>query len=598
MANTSTDLVSLDFDALRSSLVSFLSAQPQFRDYDFEGSNLSVLIDLLAYNTHKNAFYMNMLFAEGFLDSAQMRDSVLSHAKELNYVPRSARSAKARISVTFTATGESQPYIIAKGESFSTLVKADAYIFSIPETITVSSANDTFSFETDIYEGIYLKDAYVYKSTLDNQRFRIQNRNVDTTSLSVLVYEDDSLIGTRFNLASTLLDLNETSKVFFLQASENGYFEILFGDGVIGREPKVGSQIVLDYRISADIKPNGASLFTANFEPTGHSEVIDDPIAVTVSNAVDGAPPESIDSVKYYAPRHFQIQERCVVPTDYEISLKTQFPEINAVSVYGGEEVDPPQFGKVFVAIDISDVEGLPNSKKAEYYSFLKARTSLSIDPVFVEPDFTYIALDIWARYNINLTNATRETIRTIIVNAVTDFNLEFLNDFAATLRYSKLIKAIDASDISIVSNVTKVKLYKKILPTLGVTQNVSLDFGVALDDTLSLLGGEHDSTDRSTISSSQFRFNGATVFLEDDANGNIRIAQAQGDKNVEVVKVGTINYAMGTIQLTNFRVDNYDGDSIRVYAVTKDYDVTSPKNTIIGIEADEIKVTTEPLRV
>lgn len=597
MANSSIDLVGLDFNSIKSSFINYLKSQDLFKDYDFEGSNMSVLMDLMAYNTFKNAFYLNMAISESFLDSAQMTASVLSHSKELNYVPRSNRSSKAKIQVTFEASGDTQPYVIPKGSSFTGIVKGDSHTFTIPETIIISSANTTFSYETDVYEGIYLKDSYIVDHGIENQRFIITNKNVDTTSLTVIVYEDGSEVGDTYILASTLLGLSSTSKAFFLQASDLGNYEIIFGDGIIGRKPKNGSTVVLDYRISNGSRSNGIGSFSINFEPT-NGEVLTTPEIVVIQNSLGGATKESLESIKYYAPRHFQIQERAITPSDYEIILKTQFPEINAISVYGGEELDPPRFGKVFLSIDVENVEGIPENKKDEYYSFIKRRSPLSIDPIIVEPLYTYLSINSTIRYNLNITKSSPSRLKTLITQTITDYNNEYLDDFNVTLRYSKLLNLIDITDSSVVSNITEVEIYKKINPQLNVSQNIDIYFNTPLVDDLPALGTNHASIDRHTIRSTAFIYNGILSFIEDDGDGNLRVMQEDKNMHKKITDIGYVNYAKGVISLRNFNISDYNGSEIRLYAKTKDKDISVSKNTILTIEPDEIKINIEAVRV
>jgi hypothetical protein len=599
-SNTSSTQVDLDFDSLKNSLKNFLRSQSQFKDYDYDGSNLSVLLDLLAYNTHKNAFYLNMAISEGFLDSAVLRDSVSSIAKELNYLPRSRRSTKAQVRVNFTATGENQPYTISKGSSFSCQVKNANYIFSIPETIVVSSQNTSFTFDTDVYEGVYIKDAYIMQSGIELQRFRISNKEVDTTSVNVTVYEDGSSEGTRYSAATTLLGLNESSKVFFIQSAENGYYEILFGDNVIGRKPKDGSTIVIDYRVSLGAAPNGARDFTINFNPAennGLSDLTTIDNVITLSTGVDGRAEESIESIRYYAPRHFQVQERCVVPFDYEIALKTQFPEINAVSVYGGEEVNPPQFGRVFIAVDISDVDGFPESKKRQYYDFIKSRNSLTVTPVFVDPDFTYVDITSKVKYNINITDSSFERIKTLVTDAITTYNEVELDDFKTTLRLSQLVADIDDSDTSIVSNETDIRLYKKVTPLLGRAQNLDINFEQEISDDFPK-PTRHPINDRIAVTSSAFTYAGTRCFLGDDGAGIMRIMKADGDNLVKVTNIGTVDYTTGLVKLVSFEIDSYEQDFLKVFVLPVERDVASDKNTILTIEPEGIHLTIEALRL
>lgn len=597
MANSSLNLVGLDFNTLKNDFKNFLRSQDTFKDYDFEGSNISVLMDLLAYNSYKNAFYLNMAVSEAFLDSSQLEASVLSHAKELNYVPRSARSSRCKIRVDFQASGDTQPYLIEKGSSFTSIIKNDSVIFTIPESITVSSPNTSFNFETYVYEGIYLKESFIVDYNQENQRFIATNKNIDTESLTVTVYEDGNDVGENYSLASTLLGLSNTSKVFFLQASDLGNYEVIFGDGIIGKKPKDRSTIILDYRVSRGIVGNGAKDLSINFDPTG-GDLLETPSLTVLEESIGGLERESINSVKYYAPRHFQIQERAVTPSDYEIILKTQFPEINTLSVYGGEEVDPPRFGKVFIAIDVSDVEGIPENRKNEYYSFIKRRSPLSIDPIIVEPIFTYISVTSKVRYNINISKATPERLKSLVTQSITNYNTEYLNDFNTTLRYSKFNSSIDSSDTSIVSNLTELQIYKKIKLQLGVGQNYDINFNVPLINDLPELPDQYLATDRHTITSSVFTFNGIECLIEDNSSGILKIVQLIGDVHKKIIDIGTVNYDTGTLKLINFIPDAFQGNDFKIYAKPRDNDISVGKNTILTIESSEIKVSIEPVRV
>lgn len=597
MANTSINLVDLDFASLKGSFKNYLRDQNQFKDYDFEGSNINILLDLLSYNSYKNAFYLNMLLSESFLDSAQLRNSILSHAKELNYLPRSARSSKARVRIEFEATGESAPYIIQKGSPLTTLVKNESYTFTIPETITVSSANTTYSFETDIFEGTYIQDTYTYRQGIENQRFKLTNRNIDTESLTVSVFEDGNEVSDAYKLSTSLLDLDETSKVFFLQPTETGYFEVLFGDNNLGRRPKINSTIVMEYRTSSGELPNGAREFSVDFDPTGSDELNFTPEVNTLENSKDGAEEESIESIRYMAPRHFQTQERTITASDYSIALKGQFPEINAVHAYGGEDLTPPQFGKVFIAVDITNVDGFPESKKTEYKNFIDRRSPFGIRPVFVDPEFSYLSVRSKVRYDVNVTSASRETLKSIIKNAVVDFNEEYLNDFNVILRNSKLETEIDASDASIISSVTKTQIYKKINPRLGLSENFRLNFGVPIIDTIPEKEDLHRSTDVHALVSSLFIFNSEQVLLEDDGSGNIRVMKTDGFINEKIKNVGKIDYNTGQVEINGLVVDSFQGSSIKLYVTPVDPDVVASQNSILTIEDDEIIIDLEEVR-
>jgi hypothetical protein len=602
MANTSLNLTSLDFDTLKEDFKTYLKSQAKFQDFDFEGSNMNILLTLLAHNTFKNSFYLNMVASESFLDSSQLLESVRSHAKELNYVPRSARSAKAIVDISFRtnpAIPGSTTVIIPKGTGFGAVANFKTFNFTVPENITLSSANNTFVLEDlEIYEGSYVYDSYVMNYSDETQRFVITNEMIDTDSLTVTVIEDDGLNILSFSKATTLLDLTSGSKVFFLQSGPKKQYEIVFGDDILGRRPKDGSIIRMDYRVSAGEVPNGAVKFSLN-DDFGSGTILGNVTVTTVERAKNGADPEGIESVRYNAPRHFQVQERAVTTTDYEVILKTQFPEINTVSVYGGEEVYPPRYGKVFVAVDITGVDGLPDAKKLEYYAFLKRRSPLSIDPVFIEPEILYYAVTSTVNYNINLTVIKPEDIRTLVKTAITEFNDEYLNDFKTTLRYSKFITAIDEAHESIVSNETVVEVYKKMNPTPYTYQNFYFNFDIPLykveDDPTH---GIHEVKAIHTVKSTFYVLNGELVYFEDDGEGNIYVVnQVRTGTHKMIKKIGTVDYDSGSVTITNFICDSYIGSEIKVYAKPKSKDISSNKNQILTVEDDAINITVNKVR-
>lgn len=593
--NASLNLIDLDFDNQKQDLINFLKAQEIFKDYDYTGSNLNVFLDTLAYNTLKNAFFYNMTIAEGYIDSAQLKTSIMSIAKALNYTPRSSKSAKSHVTVSFQATGETQPYIIQKGQSFSTLVKNNSYMFTLPETIIVSSVDNNFSFESDVYEGIYIKDSFIFMPNQENQRFRLSNKNVDTDSMTVTVKEDNKLIGDSYSLQQTLLDLDFNSKVYFLQASEDGSYEIIFGDNVLGKQPKDNAVIEIDYRVSSGTLPNGAARFTLNFDPTGPtSELMSNPTVVTNETALGGDDPESVESIRYNAPRHFQRQERCVIPQDYETALKEAFPEVNAVSAIGGEDQVPPQYGFIFIAVDIKNVDGFPDSKKQQYFDFIRKRSALT--PVFIDPNFTYFDINSIVRYNVNVTTATQNTLKTLVINNIANYNINQLNDFGVILRYSPFCNVIDESDPSIISNLTDVRIYKKLNPTLSKKSTFVLNFDLRLKNDAPAEALRYSTNDAHTIESDIFKYQGVNCVLNDDNAGNIRLVQLGNDSFSTLFNIGSVNYATGEVILNNLQVDAYSGDALKIYATPFDRDIAIPKDTIGQIELNQISVTVEAI--
>lgn len=593
MANSSLNLVSLDVPSLETSLKNFMRSQAQFRDYDFDGSNLSALIRILAFNTHLNAFYLNMVHAEGWNDSAQTRGSIISHAKELNYVPRSARSGRARIAISFSGTEPS--YVIEKGKTFSAIIKNRGVVFSIPETSILTSSNGSFSFETDLYEGRYVSDSHVVNYSDESQRFILSNPSVDTRSLVVVVYEDGQVSGTTYSRATTLLDLDGTSRVYFLQAAETGQYEVIFGDSVIGRRPADGATVILDYRVTNGKDGNGARAFSIDFGiGSGSSNVR----VTTVSSAEGGDSAESIESIRYYAPRHFQVQERAVTALDYAILLKTQFPEIRAVSAYGGEDAVPPMYGKVIVAVDVVNVDGIPQSKRDEYYDFLKKRAGLTIEPIIVEPEYTYVSIRSEVLYNINLTTISPENVGAIVMDSVLDYADEFLNDFEVVLRYSRLVGLIDDSHQSIVGNQTTVEIYKKVTLDAEVAQTFRLSFDMPLYDGYPQSGTVFPIGDARTIRSAQYAVASENRYVTDDGDGSLWEAVDRGDSTVLIKKLGTVDYATGSLQVSGLLADRLiGGNDLKIYARPAELDVAATKQTILATESDEIRISVEATR-
>ncbi|NDB29851.1 hypothetical protein EB151_09925, partial [archaeon] len=329
MANTSIDLVGLDFNSIKTNLKTYLKNNTAFKDVDFEGSNISVLIDLLSYNTYLNSFYTNMVASEMFLDTAALRDSVVSHAKALNYTPRSFVSASANVTISISPTSSTNSVVIPKGTSFTSRVGSNTFTFTTNENLVLSNPNNNvFTSNLTIYEGSYLTDSFVMNYSNSSQRFVISNPTVDTSSISVTVIEDNGDNSINYSKATSLIGMTSVSNNYFIEAAENQQYEIKFGDNVFGRKPKDGSVIVAEYRTSSGELPNGASTFSNDGNIDGHSNVS----VSTVSNASGGALNEPIESIRYNAPRAFQTQNRAVTASDYETILKSNFSDIQSIS--------------------------------------------------------------------------------------------------------------------------------------------------------------------------------------------------------------------------------------------------------------------------
>jgi hypothetical protein len=591
MANTNINLINLDFDTLKNNFKTYLKSQDKFKDYDFDGSNMSVLLDVLSYNTYLNSFYTNMVASEMFLDTAQLRDSVLSHAKELNYLPRSFKSAEAVVNINInTGSANVTSVVISKGTTFSSRIGSNTFTFSTDRNIVLTGSSGVFSGNNiSLYEGEYVNETIVVDYTQSNQRFIISNPTVDTDSLKVVVLEDNGATSLEYSYATSLFGLTSDSKVFFLQPAENEKYEVIFGDGVVSRRPKDGAAVILDYRVTNGELPNGAFRFTSDGPIESYSNVS----IATVTAAVGGAVSESLESIRFNAPRHYTTQERAITQSDYETLLKLNYPEINAVSAYGGEQEIPPQYGRVFISVDITGVEGLPTTKLAEYARFLKERSPVSIEPVFKNPDFTYINVISTVNYDIAKTELEPADIQALVISNIFTYNQENLNNFKKTLRYSRLLDQIDGAHPSIISNETSVRAIKIIKPALNRAQNLTIKYDFPLlDDKQQRINAIHSASVKRTIESSIFTLRGRNVIVEDDGNGVLVLSGLSENNTYTIIKdIGTVDYATGLLTINDLTVSSYPVVGIKFYARPSSNDIYSLKNNILTIKIEDIDV-------
>ena len=595
----SNDLTTLDFNSVKENLKTYLKSQTLFQDYDFEASNINVLLDILAYNTNLNAFYLNMISNEMFLDTALQRDSIISHAKELNYLPRSFRSAVAQINISLQDNSTNATILIPRGTTFTGTSGNKNFTFSLPENVqAISTGVNTFTaLNVDIYEGDYTADSYV-SNDLNQPRYIITNKTVDTNSIRVTVIEDNGETTISYNLKDSLFDIDAVDPVYFLQAAENDSYEILFGDGVIGRPPKNNSIVLIEYRKCNGELPNGIGTFTAD-DTIGSATVTG---IRTISKASGGAIPESISSIKFNAPRSFTTQERVVTAADYSTLLKANFSEINDVLAYGGEEFDPPQFGRVIIAVDLKNTDELPATFINKYEEFIRPRTPLAISPVFVKPEYTYVSIETNVRYNINQTALNIDDIRSLVLSEIQSYNADNLNGFDKTLRYSQLVTAIDNAQSAIVSNDTTVTATKFITYDTN-RQNYTLDFAMALVDNFGAKSTIYSENIPSSVKSTSFEFEGVECFLEDDGVGNINIvkydiSQFDSRQHVYVATVGSVNYNTGVVIITDFAVSQIYGGYLKISVVPKDKDIAGQKRSILRVLDSDIRIGVTQVRV
>ena len=596
-ANTSIVLTELDFGNLKESLKSSMKSQSLFKDYDFEGSSLNVILDVLAHNTYLNTFYLNMVGSEMWMDSAQIRDSVVSHAKDINYLPRSFISAEAVVNIRAQADGSNQASIVLpKGSTFTGRAGQQSFTFTTDKNIVAyRQGNEYIAEGISLFEGNYVGESFVVDNSLESQAFKLSNKNADIRSLKVTVIEDNGSTVIEYLQARTLLGLNEQSPVFFVQAALADFYEVIFADAVVGRKPKDNSIVLLEYRLSNGELPNGINNFKLDSNISGTSSVT----VEVVQPAAGGLISEDINSIKFNAPRAFTTQERAVTAEDYENLLKINFPEVNVVSAYGGEEADPPQFGKVVLSVDIKGFDGLPRAKETTYRRFLKERAPLSIDPIFVQPEFIYLAVDTTVKYNINLTGLTTSDIKTLVISQILNYKTQELDDFKVKAKYSRITTAIDSAHSSVDSNDTNILALKYVKPSLGRNVLYDINFYQAIEKPIIPVGELTKSFTDGSVYSNAFISGGKTTYLMDDGLGGIRMVTLNDQgQYARLRNVGTIDYATGKIQIFSLNITRMlSSNVLKIYARTVLKDITSSKNVILTINEEDINVTVEQIR-
>ena len=586
---TKLEISQLDFDGIKDNLKTFLSQQDEFTDYDFEGSGMNILLDVLAYNTHYLGYNANMLANEMYLDSADQRSSVVSLAKQVGYTPRSASSSKARINVLMNnATGST--VTMSRGTKFTTTVDETNYSFVNNADVSISPLDGVYQFsDLDIYEGTYLNYKYTANTSDKDQRFIIPNNNVDTTTLTVKVQESSSDSTTNtYKLASGITNLDSTSKVYFLQEIENGRFEVYFGDGVLGEAIADGNIVILDYITCNLDEPNGATSFTLNGTVGGFANVT----ITTLNNAANGDSPETIKSIKYNAPRDYTAQDRAVTADDYKVLVKSLYANAQSVQVYGGEDAAVPDYGKVYISIKAKSGSNLTEVTKVGLVQSLKSFAVASVTPVIIDPETTFIILETTFKYDSSATTKDISTLQTNVINAISSYNTDTLENFTGVFRYSTVGKTIDDADTSILSNITKVKMYKHITPTLNSGLKYTLSFNNAFYNPHS----GHNAAAGGIVSSTGFKINDDSStnehFLDDDGAGNIRVYYLSGTTRIYTNSTfGTVDYTTGEIILTSANItsiSNVDGATstkIRVTTTPSSNDIIPVRNQVLEID-------------
>jgi len=589
---------SLDFAQVKEDLKTYLKNQDRFKDYDFEGSNLNVLLDVLSYNTFQQSVYRNMVFSEMFLDSVQLRENAMSHAKELNYLPGSRQSATSVLDVTINVPNpENAASILSipKNTKFNAQCGSKSYTFITDQNRSVRRINNVYRItDLRVYEGRQLSEFYTVNDS-NPAPYVINNENVDTRSVRVFVRENSNVNSERveYVVKSDIFGVTATDRVFYIEPHFDNLYKVTFGRDRFGVEPPNGSVIEIEYRVTKGEEANGARSFTPLAPISGYNATVN-----TGTTATNGAERESVEDIKFFAPKSIQIQERAVTVTDYEILLKQRFPNIQTLSVYGGDQATPPQYGKVIISVDVLGSEGAGASEIQEYKTYLQDKTPLTIEPVFVPAEFLFVNLDIVCYYNPKLTTKSSENLEQNITTAITAYSDTVLNKFNTTLRQSRLANVIDTADVSILNTDITAKPIIEYVPTLGATENPIFDFGDQLVRPYALNENAGFSSYKPAIETSRFTLEGTLVTLIDDGLGNISaITASSSDHRIFKRNIGTVDYTTGIVRLINFKVDRFEGAAIRIITNTVNKDVKSNKNKILVLREQDININMVAVR-
>lgn len=589
---------SLDFEQVKEDLKTYLKNQDRFKDYDFEGSNMNVLLDVLAYNTFQQSVYRNMVFSEMFLDSVQLRENAMSHAKELNYLPGSRQSATSTLAVTINVPNpETGPSTIAipKDTRFNAQCGSKTYTFITDQNRSVRRIGGAYRItDLKVYEGRQLREFYTVNDS-DPVPYVINNENVDTRSVRVFVRQNSNPNSERveYTVKSDIFGVTATDRVFYIEAHFDNLYKVEFGRDRFGVQPPNGSVIEIEYRVTKGEEANGARNFTPAGTISGYTATVN-----SGPPATNGSERESIEDIKFFAPKSIQIQERAVTVTDYEVLLKQRFPNIQTLSVYGGDQATPPQYGKVIISVDVLGSEGAGAAEIQEYKTFLQDKTPLTIEPVFVPAEFLYVDLNISCYYNPKLTTKSSDELEQNITTAITKYSDSVLNKFNTTLRQSRLANVIDTSDVSILSTDITAKPIIEYAPILRVSANPIFDFGDQLVRPYAFNENTGFNSYTPAITTSLFTLDGTLVTLQDDGQGVISaVTASSSSRRIFKPNIGTVDYTTGVVRLINFAVDRFEGSAIRFIANTINKDVKSTKNKILVLRESDININMVAVR-
>ena len=585
----------LEFNQIKAQIRDYLKSQSQFSDYDFEGSSLTVLIDTLAYNTYYTAVNANLAVNEGFLETAILRENVVKLARMIGYTPKSARSARTVVDISVqTAFPYPKSVTISAGLVLNfTGLDNNNFVFSTPTDISqsVDSITGIATFNgITLFEGLFLQDTFV-KDSSQRQRFILTNDRVDTSSMIVQV--TSGTITEKYLQATDITKIDSTSKIFFLEESEYQIPEILFGDGVIGKALTNGDVVTVKYATSAGAGANGLKVFeNIGTYRDNLNNAITSGISITATQFPDGgAEPESTESIKFGAPKFYSAFGRAVSTQDYEAIVPQIYPNVASIACYGGEEAEPPEYGKVFLAIKPKNADKLSLSEKNSVLKKLREFSIAAIQPTIIDPSILYVDMTSFVYYNPNNTRRTPAQIKNLVITTLNALNTSGqFNKFGGKFKYSKAQNIIDGAERSITSNITKIMMRKNITVDLNARVNYNICYGNRINQQTSV---------NPSIISSGFKIVGDdvnTYFLNDDGAGTLRLYYVKGTGEFEYIDGlwGSVDYDMGEIVINDLIIQSTSvaNNSLQIKAVPKSNDLVSLRETYISLGIDNSVIT------
>lgn len=590
-------IAELDFDQIKTNLKAFLNAQTEFSDYDFEGSSLSVLLDVLAYNTHYNAYLANMMMNEMFLDSAVKKSSAVSLAKMLNYTPISVRGAIANLDVTVTSpTGLPPSITMERYTPFSTTVDGTSYTFLTNKTYTASRVGTTYTFtDVDVIEGSLQNFSFVASTPGPQEKYIIPSLSIDTTTLQVVVQTSatNTTLET-FTLCTDITGIDNTSSIFFLEQNSQGKYEIYFGDGVLGKKLTAGNIITAKYIASSGTGANVSDTITQTFTASASIGGSNSITTVVNSNSSGGTDAETISSIKFNAPRVNATKNRAITADDFKTLIATNYSGAESIAVWGGEDNDPPYYGRVLISLKPFEGSFISDAtKNLIATSILKERQMINIQPLFVDPDYLYIQMVISANYNSALTTLTSEGIKSLLSTKITEFFNTNLNQFGKNLYSSQLTKFLLEQNQSLVSITPVLKIQKRIVPTLNAENSYSSTSSISFKNRI------HPNE----LTSTKFYVNydgvSTLVYLNDtadtsppDYSGTGTVYLVNATSNIPLTAVGTVDYSTGAVTISSLTPTGYITGQTGIYLTANlqelNSDVLVARNQIVVLDTSE----------